>query len=187
MASSARSALAALPRALRVSPSTKIEPTHLIELYREQLRVANSFSSYNFKEYFVRKTQRQFKDELPRLVDEGFASSKLAPVAKALKSDAVEGEASDSIYAPTSTPKDGGDQVAMSGTEASHAEDKLREWYAEALSDLAVMARAAIVNQMYEAPKLVVEGRGKVMATGGGGAGAEAGYDQFSSLGPSSD
>lgn len=56
----------------------------------------------------------------------------------------------------------------------SSPESRLREWYAQSLSELAVMARAAIVNRMYEAPKLVVEGIGRVMATGGGGAGAEA-------------
>lgn len=59
--------------------------------------------------------------------------------------------------------------------EGTTPEDRLREWYRESLTELGVMARSAVVNRMYEAPKLVVEGRGRVMVSGGGGAGAEAG------------
>lgn len=183
----ARSALAALPRALKISPSTPITRTHLLALYKEQLRVANSFSSYNFRQYFVRRTKDKFRLEVPALLDaveqheEGGAAAGKEGVVEALKQAAKEAEpkqeapaaAEDaSIYSPTSTPLP---SASSSDAASSNSpQDALREWYTESLSELAVLARSAIVNQMYEAPRLVVEGVGQVMATGGGGAGQEA-------------
>lgn len=182
----ARSALAALPRALKISPSTPINRTHLLALYKEQLRVANSFSSYNFRQYFVRRTKDKFRLEVPALLDaveqhdEGaLAAGGKEGVVEALKQAAKEAAPKEaapaedaSIYSPTSTPL-----PAASATDAASSnspQDALREWYTESLSELAVLARSAIVNQMYEAPRLVVEGVGQVIATGGGGAGQEA-------------
>ncbi|GAA6019420.1 hypothetical protein JCM11491_004822 [Sporobolomyces phaffii] len=145
-------ALAALPRQLRISPSVPITRTHLVALYKEQLRVANSFQSYNFKQYFVRRTRDKFRAELPALFDDNFNSSAAAaPATPAAPTDA-------------------------SATPPLPSDERLKAWYEASLAELAVMARSAIVNGMYEAPKLVVEGRGKVMAVGGGGAGAEASY-----------
>ena len=152
-------ALAALPRQLRISPSTPITRTHLLALYKEQLRVSNSFASYNFKQYFLRRTRDKFRTELPALLDQNYAlPSSSSPFSSTSTSS------SSSSTSSTSTPTTGG----------GSNEERLRKWYQESLSELAVMARSAIVNGMYEAPKLVVEGRGKVMAVGGGGAGAEA-------------
>jgi len=152
-------ALAALPRQLRISPSTPITRTHLLALYKEQLRVSNSFASYNFKQYFLRRTRDKFRTELPALLDQNYAlPSSSSP------SSSTSTSSSSSSTSSTSTPTTGG----------GSNEERLRKWYQESLSELAVMARSAIVNGMYEAPKLVVEGRGKVMAVGGGGAGAEA-------------
>jgi LYR motif-containing protein 4 len=51
--------------------------------------------------------------------------------------------------------------------------EKLRAWWNGAEKDLAQLKRSAVVNGMYQAPRLVVEGRGKVMTSGGGGAGME--------------
>lgn len=144
-------ALAALPRQLRISPSTPITRTHLVALYKEHLRTANSFASYNFKQYFVRRARDKFRQDLPALLDANFASSAAAP--------------SSTSSSTTAAP---------SSSSSRTNDERLRAWYEESLSELAVMARSAIVNGMYEAPKLVVEGRGKVMAVGGGGAGAEA-------------
>lgn len=180
----ARSALAALPRALKISPSTPITRNHLLALYKEQLRVANSFSSYNFRQYFVRRTKDKFRLEVPALLEaveqqgegkEGVveALKQAAKEAAPKEEAAAPAPAEDaSIYSPSSTPL-----PSASSTDAASSnspQDALREWYTESLSELAVLARSAIVNQMYEAPRLVVEGVGQVMATGGGGAGGEA-------------
>ncbi|ORY88829.1 hypothetical protein BCR35DRAFT_301179 [Leucosporidium creatinivorum] len=184
----ARSALASLPRALKISPSTPITRTHLLALYKEQLRVANSFSSYNFRQYFVRRTKDKFRLEVPALLDaveqqgeaavEGAATGKEG-VVEALKQAAQEAAPKEespaedaSIYSPTSTPLPAADSAVTASSNSP--QDALREWYTESLSELAVLARSAIVNQMYEAPRLVVEGVGQVVATGGGGAGQEA-------------
>jgi hypothetical protein len=51
--------------------------------------------------------------------------------------------------------------------------EKLRGWWTEAEKDLEVLKRSAIINRMYQAPRLVVEGRGRIMTDGGGGAGME--------------
>ncbi|BGO90306.1 hypothetical protein NBRC10512_004123 [Rhodotorula toruloides] len=156
-------ALANLPRQLRVSPSTPITRTHLLALYKEELRVAHSFASYNFKQYFLRRTRNKFRTELPALLDASYASVS-APSSSSSSPAAPEAS-------PSSTP------ASSSAEEAGRtSEERLRDWYTESLGELAVMARAAIVNKMYEAPKLVVEGRGKVMVVGGGGAGVEASY-----------
>jgi hypothetical protein len=156
-AAAARNAIALLPRSLRISPSTPITNQHLVAIYREQLRIANSFSSYNFKAYFVRKTKAKFRTELPSLLlssSSTLASSHLAAPAGAT-SEAPE---ANSIYAPI-----GGEPLGVAVEEGTTPEARLRNWYAEALSELAVMARASVVNRLYEAPKLVVEGRGKVV------------------------
>ncbi|GAA5961052.1 hypothetical protein JCM3765_006515 [Sporobolomyces pararoseus] len=149
-------ALASLPRQLRISPSTPITRTHLLALYKEQLRTANSFASYNFKQYFLRRTRDKFRNELPALLDSNYASTSSTSTASSSPS--------------SSTP------TTSSSGDAKSNEERLRAWYQDSVSELSVMARSAIVNGMYEAPKLVVEGRGKVMAVGGGGAGAEASY-----------
>ncbi|GAA5855555.1 hypothetical protein JCM8547_007888 [Rhodosporidiobolus lusitaniae] len=159
-------ALAALPRHLKLSPSAQIGRTHLLALYKEQLRVAHSFSSYNFKQYFLRRTRTKFRTELPALLDTAYA----APSASSSSTLSSSPSSASSSSPSTSTAS------APAHAQARTPEDRLREWYAESLSELAVMARAAIINGMYEAPKLVVEGRGKVMAVGGGGAGVEASY-----------
>ncbi|BGP14585.1 hypothetical protein JCM10213_001933 [Rhodosporidiobolus nylandii] len=157
-------ALASLPRQLRLSPATQISRTHLLALYKEQLRVAHSFASYNFKQYFLRRTRTKFRTELPALLDSAYA----APSAPSSTSSSASTAASTS-RAPSADVQ----SIEPSGRTP---EERLRDWYTESLSELAVMARAAIVNGMYEAPKLVVEGRGKVMAVGGGGAAGEASY-----------
>ncbi|GAA6038874.1 hypothetical protein JCM8097_000546 [Rhodosporidiobolus ruineniae] len=163
------SALAALPRALRLSPSTQISRTHLLALYKEQLRVAHSFQSYNFKQYFLRRTRDKFRTELPALLDTAYTSPSSAS-SSALPASSAASASPSTSRAPSA------DVRATDEPSARTPEDRLREWYTESLGELAVMARAAIVNNMYEAPKLVVEGRGRVMAVGGGGAGVEASY-----------
>ncbi|KAL8283579.1 hypothetical protein RQP46_005682 [Phenoliferia psychrophenolica] len=156
MSSSTARSLAHLPRSLKLSAQTTITRTHLLALYREQLRIANSFDSYNFKQFFVRKTQDKFRRELPSLLLSSPSSSatpSLPPSTTAAPPAATsaEPEPSDSIYAPTTSTSA---PVAQQGTTP---EERLRDWYADALTDLGVLARAAIVNRLYEAPRLVVE------------------------------
>ncbi|BGP30787.1 hypothetical protein JCM10296v2_002544 [Rhodotorula toruloides] len=160
-------ALANLPRQLRVSPSTPITRTHLLALYKEELRVAHSFASYNFKQYFLRRTRNKFRTELPALLDASYASPASAPSSSSTSSSSPAASEASTSSTPASSSAEGAGRTP---------EERLRDWYTESLGELAVMARAAIVNKMYEAPKLVVEGRGKVMAVGGGGAGVEASY-----------
>ncbi|GAA5899361.1 hypothetical protein JCM8208_001627 [Rhodotorula glutinis] len=162
--------LAALPRQLHISPATAISRTHLLALYKEQLRVAHSFGSYNFREYFIRRTRNKFRAELPALLDAAYAS----PSSSATSTSSLSSAPSSS--APQASTSSAPTTATEADPPARTPEDRLREWYTESLGELAVMARAAIVNGMYEAPKLVIEGRGRAMAVGGGGAGAEASY-----------
>ncbi|KAK4700447.1 LYR motif-containing protein 4, partial [Phenoliferia sp. Uapishka_3] len=169
LTSSTSRSLAHLPRSLRLSPTTTITRTHLLALYREQLRIANSFESYNFKTFFVRKTQDKFRTQLPSLLDSAYSGPSTSTKSSLYNTNESPAEEPDSIYAPTSTPV----STTQATTEAT-PETRLREWYAEALSDLGVMARSAIVNRLYEAPKLVIETSRGASIQGGGGAGAEA-------------
>lgn len=149
--------------------------------------MADSFSSYNFRQYFVRRTKEKFRVEVPSLLSrvEGTEQKEEEGVLQALKSAAVESKVKEaekeeeahegSIYTPSTTPSSSTSTSAAAAAAEATPEAALRAWYAESLSELAVMARSAIVNQMYEAPRLVVEGVGRVMVTGGGGAGQEAG------------
>lgn len=103
--------------------------TGIRSLHDSFLKVSQSFASYNYREYFVRKTNHRFETELPSL----------------LQRFGEEG-----------------------GREAR--EKALRPWFEEAERDLAQLKRAAIVNRMFEAPKLVVEGPGLDTVQAGGGA-----------------
>lgn len=158
-----------IPRALAaVTPSTVISRPMLVQLHQEHLRVADSFASYNFREYFVRRTERHFRPVL----DHGLPAPS--------QSEQVTLDAPDSIYAPTSTPS----ATAVSTTVAATPEQRLNKWYLNSLHDLEILTRSAMINQLYEGQKLVVEGRivpadveELDVGGGGGGAGAEAGYD----------
>lgn len=162
-----------LPRTLRISPSRPITRAHILALYKEQLRVAHSYSAYNFKHYFVRRARHQFRVELPALIEAAAsAASTSAPSSSIESPKSAAKEEENSIYAPiTSTPTS---SPSTSVSTLTSSEQVLRTWYDEALKELGVLARGSIVNRLYEAPKLVVEGRGRVMIVGGGGAGAEA-------------
>ncbi len=73
-------------------------------LYRNMLRVSRSFSSYNFRLYFIRNTRTKFR-------------------------------------------------LAVAETDPS----RMNTAYDELSRELAVLRRAAIVNRLFEGPKLVVE------------------------------
>ncbi|KAH7337469.1 hypothetical protein B0J17DRAFT_706871 [Rhizoctonia solani] len=90
----------------------------ILSLYGAMLRTSRSFSSYNFRNYFLRRTRTQFHEHV---------------------------------------------------NEKDPAQ--IRTFYDTGLRELEVLKRCAIVNRLYEGPRLVVERRPIV---GGGGAGVEA-------------
>ncbi|KAI5475939.1 hypothetical protein MNV49_000714 [Pseudohyphozyma bogoriensis] len=120
-----------VPSLLQVPSTTPIGPSHLLALYNEQLRVASSFNAYNFRHYFLRLANDRFTTELPSLLDEGSTFS----IVKEARGEHCE--------------------TALVSSE--EGKERLRKWYDENVEDLAVMARSAVVNNMYETPKLVVE------------------------------
>lgn len=180
--------LSLLPKTLSLSKSTPITRNHLLSLYKEQLRVANSYSSYNFKHYFIRRARYKFKVELPSILSattnsttSTTNSSLPSPSTTQTSSSKTESSEEPSIYAPISSSSSSSSSMTKSTSSTNEIlptltpqEIRLREWYEESLSELAILARGSLVNRLYEAPKLVVEGRGRVMVVGGGGAGMEA-------------
>ncbi|CAE6421897.1 unnamed protein product [Rhizoctonia solani] len=92
--------------------------TQMLSLYAAMIRTSRSFSSYNFRNYFLRRTRTQFHEHL---------------------------------------------------NEKDPAQ--IRTLYDTGLRELEVLKRCAIVNRLYEGPRLVVERKPIV---GGGGAGVEA-------------
>lgn len=93
-------------RALRQSSSRQL-PAAAEQLYTSYKETANTFKSYNFKEYFLRQADRKFQQAFP------FDASP----------------------------------------------EQTQAYLKQAEQDLAVLRRAAIVNALYEAPRLVVEVR----------------------------
>ncbi|KAI6014423.1 hypothetical protein PISMIDRAFT_89311 [Pisolithus microcarpus 441] len=85
----------------------------ILRLYGSTLRAARSFSSYNFRNYFVRRTRENFRN--------------------------------------MQTEQDSG---------------KLSYAYGEAVKELAVLRRSAMVNQLYGGWRLVVENQSEVRERG---------------------
>ena len=50
-----------------LSPALRQQAIHL---YQSHLRVAKSFNSYNFREFFIRQSKHKFRNEFPTLVDQ---------------------------------------------------------------------------------------------------------------------
>ncbi|EEB97635.1 hypothetical protein MPER_03009 [Moniliophthora perniciosa FA553] len=76
----------------------------ILSLYGSTLRTSRSFSSYNFRNYFLRRTKDQFR-----------------------------------------------------ALQAETDPEKVKNLYAEAVKELAVLRRSAIVNQLYGGWRLAVE------------------------------
>ncbi|KAG8773687.1 hypothetical protein FRC12_002380 [Ceratobasidium sp. 428] len=92
--------------------------SQILSLYGQLIRTSRSFSSYNFRNYFLRRTRTQFYQN-------------------AKEQDPAQ----------------------------------VRTFYETGLKELDVLRRCAMVNRLYEGPRLVVERKPII---GGGGAGAEA-------------
>ncbi|EGG07095.1 uncharacterized protein MELLADRAFT_35661 [Melampsora larici-populina 98AG31] len=53
------------------------------------------------------------------------------------------------------------------------SQETLQKWWKDSIKELMVLERASVMNRLYEAPKLVVEGEGRFIVAAGGGAGME--------------
>lgn len=130
------------------SSSGAITRTAIASLHSSYNQAAQSFQSYNFREYFLRLGDRKFGKELEGIVGSSASS----------QSSSQQQQQDDLTSQLDSTQREG-----------------LQAWYNKQVKDLETLKRAAVVNSLYIAPRLVVEGRGNVMTEGGGGAGMEAG------------
>ncbi|PWN24988.1 hypothetical protein BDZ90DRAFT_281969 [Jaminaea rosea] len=145
----------------------------ILGLYRKYLATAQSFSSYNFRTYFLRRSRDLFRSTL------------LPPASAATSSPFSPAGAKTSPVSPStltspapsileSTPLNAGDGLSNPSQHAGGSLDaeKLKAFYETAKKDLEVLRRAALMNRMYEGERLVVEHPQLII--GGGGAGAEA-------------
>ncbi|KAK7060605.1 hypothetical protein VNI00_001371 [Paramarasmius palmivorus] len=89
-------------------------PRAILSLYGSTLRTSKSFSSYNFRNYFLRRTKDQFR-----------------------------------------------------AIQAEKDPEKVRSMYSDAVKELAVLRRSAIVNQLYGGWRLAVEDQNSEVLTRG--------------------
>lgn len=148
-----------------------ISRSHLVSLYSAYLGASSRFASYNFRQYFLRRAREKFRVELPALLQTELLSQRSSEPIAAPASTSRTAAAGSTAPATTSSEEGDADlgELVLDGVDVA----KLRDWYAEARKELGVLERASVMNRLYEAPRLVVEGAGKVMTTGGGGAGME--------------
>ncbi|EPQ30842.1 uncharacterized protein PFL1_01740 [Pseudozyma flocculosa PF-1] len=143
--------------------------TQILRLYRKYLTTAQSFSSYNFRTYFLRRSRDMFR-------------SALLPQAQAAQSSPFSKQGSatakvspSTLLSPDAISTNGSNASGSNGSIAAAAmsdQEKLATFYNTALEDLKVLQRSAITNRLYEGERLVVEQ--PKLIVGGGGAGAEA-------------
>ena len=140
----------------------------LSTLHSNYVRTAQSFQSYNFREYFLRVAERKFSDDLERIVGSNVVGSN---VVGKLSLPSISSTSTSNASAPASSQEDSTDLLASLSQEE---QKKLAEWWNRSESDLEQWKRASIVNNLFQAPRLVVEGKGNMSVSGGGGAGMEA-------------
>ncbi|CAO1637133.1 unnamed protein product [Jaminaea pallidilutea] len=144
----------------------------ILGLYRQYLATAQSFSSYNFRTYFLRRSRDLFRSTL--LPPQQAAAS--SPFSKAGDQTTPASPSTLTSPPPPVLSNDGSSLSSppsdASNPHGSESTDKLKAFYATALKDLEVLRRAALTNRMYEGEKLVVERPQLII--GGGGAGQEA-------------
>ena len=154
------SRIALIPRTLALAAQEAVTQPHIIALYKQHLQVANSFPSYNFREYFIRRTRENFRSTLPPLVSAEEAVKAIGTKSP-LKVDAGESE---SIYAPKGISTIPTDASGSTGVSLLTPEEiQLKQWYSNSLDDLAILTRSAMVNRLYEGQKLVVEAKPKLV------------------------
>ncbi|CBQ71144.1 conserved hypothetical protein [Sporisorium reilianum SRZ2] len=139
--------------------------SQILNLYRRYLRTSQSFSSYNFRTYFLRRSRDMFRATL--LPTEQAAQS--SPFSK---QGATTAKVSPStLLSPETLRQPAGANQSISAAALTDQE-KLAKFYQTALEDLKVLQRSALMNRLYEGEKLVVEKPRLIV--GGGGAGQEA-------------
>jgi LYR motif-containing protein 4 len=91
------------------------------------LRTSRSFSSYNFREYFLRRTKSTFRTiqvcPVPNMFRERLTSVPSSPLRE----------------------------------KAERDPEKVRAMYADAVKEFSVLRRSAVVNQLYGGWRLAVE------------------------------
>ncbi|KAL9938995.1 hypothetical protein V8E36_001808 [Tilletia maclaganii] len=141
----------------------------ILSLYRRYLSTSQSFASYNFRTYFLRRSRDMFRSALLPASQATNSSpfSKAADVtAPAVPASLVR--APESLGSASAVGQQGG-----GGAGEGSAEERVAKFYATAVKELDVLRRAAIVNRLYQGERLVVEQPRLIV--GGGGNGAEAG------------
>lgn len=134
-------------------------------------RAAGSFGSYNFREYFLRLADRKFHEELSSIVGQQTYQKLSFPPASKVYSSLSSGQQSQQQQ--SSTP--GEEDTDLLASLPDEQKARLQEWWNRANNDLEVWKRSSVVNNLYAAPRLVVEGEGNIAVEGGGGDGMEAG------------
>ena len=154
------SRIALIPRTLSLAAHEAVTQPHIIALYKQHLQVANSFPSYNFREYFIRRTRENFRSTLPPL---GGALDASQAIGTKSSSTAEAGE-SESIFAPKGVAAATTDPAGSTAISLLTPEEvQLKQWYSNSLDDLAILTRSAMVNRLYEGQKLVVESKPKLV------------------------
>ena len=154
------SRIALIPRTLALSAQEAVTQPHIIALYKQHLQVANSFPSYNFREYFIRRTRENFRSTLPSLASPLAATKSIGTKTSA----PVEAGESESIYAPKGVATTATNESGPTGVSLLTPEEvQLKQWYSNSLDDLAILTRSAMVNRLYEGQKLVVESKPKLV------------------------
>lgn len=101
-------------------------------------QTSHRFASYNFREYFLRRTRIKFQRDLPLLLHSSSPSS--SSIGQASEERQVQEE-----------------EDLMSLQLNDDVQERLKGWWKEAVEELRVLDRASMMNRMFEGPKLVVE------------------------------
>ena len=137
----------------------------LASMHSNYVRTAQSFQSYNFREYFLRVAERKFSDDLERIVGSSVIGKLSLPSISSTSTSNPSAQAS---------PSSSEDSKDLLQSLSQDEQKKLAEWWNRSEQDLEQWKRASIVNNLFQAPRLVVEGKGIMQTQGGGGAGMEA-------------
>jgi hypothetical protein len=157
--------------------SSTISRRALTGLHSSMARAAGSFGSYNFREYFLRLADRKFEQDLSSILGQQTYSKLSLPKASSVYASLSKSSSSNSASqqqqsSSSATPGEEDVDILQSLPEEQKA--RLQEWWNKANSEVEIWKRSSIVNNLYAAPRLVVEGEGNIMVEGGGGAGMEA-------------
>ncbi|KAE8232265.1 hypothetical protein CF326_g2706 [Tilletia indica] len=154
---------------------TTTAPTRqqILRLYRRYLSTSQSFSSYNFRTYFLRRSRDMFRSALLPASQATTSSpfSKAADITAPVVPSALVKASQPAGASPFSSSSSIAASVQHEEAPGT-PEERLAIFYERASKELDVLRRAAIVNRIYQGERLVVEEPRLIV--GGGGSGAEA-------------